>query len=173
MPETSGLILIGKISGTHGIRGQVRVVPYSGDSGSITSLRKLILAAPGGGYETFEIADAVEHKKRVLVRFRGLGDINDVIPLVGREVYIRRDQLPELPEGEFYWCDLIGLAVITEEGDPLGELADIFATGGNDVYVVKSGNREILIPATTEVVLRIDKEARRMTVRPLEGLLDL
>lgn len=148
-------------------------MPYSGDPGSITSLRTLILPAPGGGYETFEIAGAVEHKKRVLVRFRGLDDIDEVLPLVGREVYVRRDQLPELPEGEFYWCDLIGLAVITEEGEFLGDLTDIFATGGNDVYVVKSGDREILIPATTEVVLRVDTDAGKMTVRPLEGLLDL
>jgi len=173
MPDTNGLILIGKISGTHGIKGQVRIVPYSGDAGSITSLRTLFLSAPRGTYESFEIADAVEHKKRALVRLRGLDNIDQALPLVGREVYIRRDQLPELPEGEFYWYDLLGIAVMTEEGENLGEIADILATGGNDVYVVKSGEREYLIPATTDVVLEVDLDNRKMVVRPLDGLLDL
>jgi 16S rRNA processing protein RimM len=173
MPETNGLILIGKISGTHGIRGQVRIVPYSGDPGSITSLRTLLLSAPHGNYESFEIAGATEHKKRALVTFRGLDHIDQALPLVGREVYVRRDQLPELPEGEFYWYDLMGVAVTTEDGENLGEIADILETGGNDVYVVRSGEREFLIPATTDVVLEVDLDHRKMVVRPLEGLLDL
>lgn len=171
--ETNGLILIGRISGTHGIRGQVRVVPFSGDSGSITRLRTLMLAAPDGKYDSYEIAGAIEHKKRALVTLKGFDDINRVLPLVGRDVYIRRDQLQPLPEGEYYWCDLVGLDVVTEEGEALGELADILETGGNDVYVVKSGEREILIPATTDVVLQVDLDNRKMVVRPLEGLLDL
>lgn len=171
--ETNGLILIGRISGTHGIRGQVRVVPFSGDSGSITRLRTLMLSAPDGKYDSYEIAGAIEHKKRALVTLKGFDDINRVLPLVGRDVYIRRDQLQPLPEGEYYWCDLVGLDVVTEEGETLGELADILETGGNDVYVVKCGERELLIPATTDVVLQVDLDNRKMVVRPLEGLLDL
>ncbi|MDD2338435.1 MAG: ribosome maturation factor RimM, partial [Geobacteraceae bacterium] len=80
---------------------------------------------------------------------------------------------PPLPEGEYSWCDLIGLVLQKEGGETLGELVDIFETGSNDVYVVTAGTREILIPATEEVVLNVDLDAGRMIVRPPDGLMDL
>lgn len=173
MPEAHELIPIGKVLGPHGIRGQVRIIPYSGDSASITSLRSILLRAPGGPYDSYEVTKAVEHKKQVLVTLKSFDDINQVLSLTGREVYIRRDQFPELPEDEFYWCDLLGLDVQTEDGETLGELVDIFETGSNDVYVVKAGDREILIPATDEVVLAVNLDDKRMIIRPPDGLLDL
>jgi 16S rRNA processing protein RimM len=173
MPEAHELIPIGKVLGPHGIRGQLRVLPYSGDSASITSLRTVLLRTPGGSYDSYEIAHTVVHKKHVLVTLKGFDNINQVLSLAGREVFIRRDQFPQLPAGEYYWCDLIGLVVKTEAGETLGELVDIFETGSNDVYVVKAGAREILIPATEEVVLDVDLDAGRMIVRPPGGLLDL
>jgi len=173
MPEAHELIPIGKVLGPHGIKGQLRIIPYSGDSASITSLRTVLLRAPGGAYDSYELVRAVEHKKQVLVTLKGFDNINQVLSLVGREVFIRRDQFPRLPEGEYYWCDLIGLVVQTEGGETLGELVDIFETGSNDVYVVMAGVRELLIPATEEVVLKVDLDAGRMIVRPPDGLLDL
>jgi 16S rRNA processing protein RimM len=173
MLPVNDLILIGKVSGTHGIRGQVRVVPYSGLPDSILSLSTFFLQMPDGSYKSFEIAGASEHKKRVLVTLKGFNDINFVLGLVGCEIYIDRAQLPELPEGEYYWQDLIGLEVLTDRGDSLGELVHIFETGSNDIYVVKAGNHEYLIPAISDVVLDIDLDARKMTVCPPDGLLDL
>jgi 16S rRNA processing protein RimM len=93
--------------------------------------------------------------------------------LVGREIYAERGQLPELTEGEYYWCDLIGLKVVTAEGVLLGELYDIMATGSNDVYLVRSGEKEYLIPAIEDVVVEVNLAAGVMTVSPLEGLLEL
>jgi len=167
------LILIGKVLGTHGVRGQLRIVAYSGDPASITSLRKFLLCAPGGEYESYEITAAAEHKKRALVTLKGFDNINQVLCLTGREVYVYRDQLPAPSDGEYYWYDLIGLNVQTEDGEILGDLVDILETGSNDVYVVKAGDREVLIPATEEVVLDIDLKTKKMIVRPLDGLLDL
>jgi 16S rRNA processing protein RimM len=81
--------------------------------------------------------------------------------------------LPELAEGEFYWCDLLGLKVVTDLGEFLGTLTDIIATGSNDVYVVKNDSREYLIPALADVVLEVDLDEGKMVVSPPEGLLDL
>lgn len=173
MSPGNDLILIGKVLGTHGIKGQVRVVPYSGNPESITSLSTFILRMPDGRYESFEVAGATEHKKRVLVTLKGFNDINLVMGLVGCEIYINSNQLPELPDGEYYWQDLIGLEVLTDMGELLGELDHIFETGSNDIYVVKAGKREYLIPAISDVVLDINLDTRKMTVRPPEGLLDL
>ncbi|NMC74739.1 MAG: 16S rRNA processing protein RimM [Geobacteraceae bacterium] len=173
MQDGKNLILIGKITGTHGIRGQIRVVPYSGDAGSILSLQSFTVRTQDGRHSSFRIRRAVEHKHKALVSIAGIDDINDVLFLVGCEVYVSRDQLPALPEGEYYWQDLLGLAVVDEQRGVIGELADIFATGAHDVYVVKDGEKEYLVPAVSDVVLEINLSARTMTVRPPEGLLDL
>jgi 16S rRNA processing protein RimM len=85
----------------------------------------------------------------------------------------RRDQLPETDEGEYYWVDLIGLRVVTDDGAELGTLREIIETGSNDVYVVQGREKEYLIPALADVVSSIDLEAGTMTVTPLDGLLDL
>jgi 16S rRNA processing protein RimM len=126
-----------------------------------------------GEYSSFRICGAVEHKKKALVAVEGIHDINSALPLVGCEVYITRTQLPDLPEGEFYWQDLLGLSVVDEQGRLVGVLANILVTGANDVYVVKNREKEYLIPAIDDVVLKIDLIMRTMTVRPMEGLLDL
>jgi 16S rRNA processing protein RimM len=173
MPDRENLILIGKITGTHGIKGQIRVIPYSGDAESILSLSTFWVRMHDGRFSSFRINGAVEHKRKVLASLTGIHDINEALTLVGCEVYVGRDQLPELPEGEYYWQDLLGLSVVDDRGAFLGVLADIFVTGAHDVYVVKDGDKEYLIPAIIDVVVEINLNARTMTVRPLEGLLDL
>jgi 16S rRNA processing protein RimM len=95
-----------------------------------------------------------------------------VAGLVGSQLLVDRNQLPPLPDGEYYWCDLLGMTVVLDDGSPLGEITDIIATGSNDVYVVKSGEREVLVPAIEDVVLNIDPVAGEMRVALLEGLLD-
>jgi len=172
MPPANTPVLLGKVAGTHGIRGQVRVVPYSGEETTIISLSSILLQGPDGTLESFEVANAVAHGKKVLLALRNFESINQVLHLVGRELYARRNQLPPLPPDEYYWCDLLGLEVATVDGMTLGTLADIIATGSNDVYVVR-GEREYLIPALDDVIVAIDLDAGTMTVSPPEGLLDL
>ncbi len=166
-------VLLGKIIATHGIRGQLRVVPFSGETSAIVSLRTVLLKGPGSGMELFDVAHAAVHGKKVLVTLKEFDNINQVLHLVGREVYALREQLPELPPDEYYWCDLLGLRVVTVDGDELGIVAEIIATGSNDVYVVREGKHEYLIPALEDVVTDIDLGAGVMTVSLPEGLLDL
>ena len=167
------MFVIGKVTATHGVRGQLRIVSYSGDYGNISKLKNIVLQGPNGETETVKIASSAVHCKKLLVTLQGYNDINQVQHLVGREIYAERDQLPELVEGEYYWCDLIGLKVVTSGGVHLGELHDIMATGSNDVYLVRSGEKEYLIPAIEDVVVEVNLAAGVMTVSPLEGLLEL
>ena len=151
----------------------MRIAVFSGEYETVLSLSDLMLKGPDGRMETYEVAASAAHGKKILVALKGYGTINQALPLVGRELYATREQMPELAEGEYYWCDLLGLKVMTDRGELLGLLTDIIATGSNDVYVVKNDVREYLIPALEDVVLDIDLDDGIMTVSPPEGLLDL
>lgn len=173
MPDRAEPILIGKIAATHGIRGQLRVISYSGEPANLTGLRSVLLKGSAGDMERFDVAGASVHGTKLLLSLKGYVEINQVLHFVGRELYADRDQLPPLDDGEYYWCDLLGLRVMTDQGDLLGSLTEIIATGSNDVYVVTAGEREYLIPALADVVLDVDLTAGTMTVSPPEGLFDL
>lgn len=166
-------VLLGKISATHGIKGQLRVTVYSGDFKTILTLTSLMLKGTDGNMKSLQLSSAAVHGKKVIIGFSGYDNIDQALPLVGHELYAYREQMPALEEGEYYWCDLLGLRVETDRGEFLGNLADIIATGSNDVYVVKEGEREYLIPALEDVVVDIDLDAGIMKVSPPEGLLDL
>lgn len=166
-------VLIGKIQGTQGIKGQLRVIPFAGDASSISQLDSLCVKTPSGAMEEFSVVSARAHGKRVILTLRPFDNINQVLHLVGREIYADRVALPELPSDEFYWSDLLGLRVVTSGGEELGELVDIIETGSNDVYVVKKNGREVLVPALEDVVVSVDLAGGRMTVSLPEGLLDL
>lgn len=112
------------------------------------------------------------HKKFLLVWFDGVQSADDADQLIGKQVAVPRDQLPALDEGELYQVDLIGCRVFLADGNEIGAVAEVLVTGSNDVLIVRSGNREHLIPLIDDVVTEIDIEQQRITVSPMEGLLD-
>lgn len=173
MRDSEELIPVGKIIGTHGIRGQIKLHSYSGNFDSLSTVRSVLLRYPDGSLHDYTIRDAKDNNGRFILALAGFDSINSVEPLVGSELCIRRCDLPEPDEDEYYWCDLIGLQVVTGEGIPLGTVADIFNSGSSDIYVVQGGPREYLIPAIGDVIRTIDLEGGRIIVTPLEGLLDL
>jgi 16S rRNA processing protein RimM len=173
MGDADDLVTLGKVVGTHGIRGELQLVSYSGEYETLTSLRSVQFRWPTGMIRDLPVAGTRMHGGKVLLRLERHNDINDVSQYIGCEVLVPRSQLPELEEGEYYWHDLLGLRVITVSGEDLGRIREIFATGSNDVYEVWDGHREYLIPATEEVVTEIDLVARIMKVSPMEGLFDL
>ena len=173
MSSGSEPVLLGKVMATHGVRGQLRVFLYSGEYASIDGLNTVMLQAPNRVMETFEVSGTAHHGKKFLLGLKNLDNVNQVQHLVGRELYVHAEQLPALPEGEYYWRDLVGMQVVTEEGERLGTLTEIIATGSNDVYVVQGSDREYLIPALEDVVREIHLGDRVMKVSPPEGLLDL
>ena len=166
-------VLLGKIMATHGVKGQLRVFLFSGEYASISGLKTVMLQAPNRVRETFEVSGTAHHGKKFLLELKNFDNVNQVLHLVGRELYVNEDQLPALSEGEYYWRDLVGLRVVTEDGETLGTLTEIIATGSNDVYVVQGNDREYLIPALEDVVREIHLGDRVMKVNPPEGLLDL
>lgn len=167
------LVTLGKVVGTHGIRGELQLVSYSGEYATLASLGTLQFRWPSGMIRDLPVAGTRMHGGKLLLRLERHDNINDVSQYIGCEVLVTRSQLPELEEGEYYWHDLLGMQVITVSGEELGRIREIFATGSNDVYEVWDGRREYLIPATEEVVTEIDLARRIMKVSPIDGLFDL
>jgi 16S rRNA processing protein RimM len=173
MADSEELIPVGKIIGTHGIKGYMKLNSYSGNSESLSKARTVILKAPDGTFRDLALNDFKINSGRFIISLRGYDEINQVSTFIGNELCIKRSDLPQLPDDEFYWSDLIGLNVITDEGTLLGCIKDIFETGSNDIYVVQGTDREYLIPAIGDVVKQVDIKGGTVIVTPLEGLLDL
>ena len=118
-----------------------------------------------------EIEEVTYHKNMVLIKFKGIEDINMAETLRNSYLKIKREDAKELPEDTYYIADLLGLAVYTEDGEYLGKVDDIYSTKANDVYVVKDEEgKQILLPGTKEVIQKVDLEKETITVHLLEGL---
>jgi len=167
------LIKVGKITGTHGIKGEVKFYPYSGSCDSIRPLTDVLLISPSGLKQTVKIQRVKSGGGKHIIGLVGYDSINLIKSFIGYELSLYRSQLPEPEENEYYWCDLMGLNVVTDSGQPLGSIIDIFETGSNDIYVVNNGNHEYLIPAIEDVISSIDLKSRLLTITPIDGLLDL
>lgn len=167
------LIAVGRISGTHGIKGQLRLHSYSGNLETLRAVEEVVFQLPGGEKRHCRLKRAVLHGTRILLTVEGVDTIEDAELLAGAELLVQQDQLPETGDDEYYWKDLIGLSVSTSDGVMLGKITRIMETGANDVYLVEDGKREYLIPAIADVIQRVDLTSGVMTITPLEGLLDL
>lgn len=169
MPD-SRFILIGKIAGVHGLGGGLKLKSFAESFELFAPGRKLLAACAGGVERTYEIARVNPQGRSTLLAFKEVADRSQAEALVGCELFIDKDALPVLEEGTYYWSDLIGMAVYAVQGPCLGRIESIFRTGSNDVYVVKSLSKELLVPALKTVIVRVDLAARRMEVNLPEGL---
>jgi len=162
---------IGKITGTHGIRGTMRVFPTTEDPSRFERLKEIIVEIRGKR-ETFHIQKVAFHKQFVLLTVKEITDINVAELYKNGRILIPDAMAIPLGEDEYYNRDLYGLKVVTEEGEELGEITEIFSTGSNDVYVVKRDGKgkELLLPAIKDCIKNVDLENGVMTVKLLEGL---
>ena len=164
---------IGKVVRVHGLRGDVRVRSLSDVPDRFATLTQVTVEEPSGTRRELAVRAARPIARDYLVAFEGINTPEAAAPLVGSLLQIAEDRAARLPDGQYYQHDLVGMEVRTEEGLPLGTLADILPTGANAVFVVRRADgREHLIPATKEVVRAVDVPGRQMTIRPVPGLLN-
>ena len=170
-PRTD-LVTVGLIATVHGIRGELAVVPETDDPGRLAAGSVVLLETPRGELGERRILASRAHKDRLLVQLEGVPDRNAAEALRGGRLCIREADLAPLPAGRVWRHDLPGMAVVTEEGEPVGEVRGLIDTGGgNQVLVVRGDRGEVLLPFAEVVVRAIDRDARRITVRLLDGLL--
>ncbi|MBV5340783.1 MAG: 16S rRNA processing protein RimM [Deltaproteobacteria bacterium] len=173
MTDLDELIPVGKIIGTHGIKGLLKVFSYSGNINSLQAAKTAFLKGKDGTLCEYAVKSVSAHAGGFIIGLDSFSDINQVLSMKGSEVCLKRSQLPVPDEDEYYWRDLIGLAVQTDQGLELGTLVDIFETGSSDIYVVRGSSKEYLIPAIADVIAHIDIPGKKMIITPLDGLLDL
>lgn len=164
---------VGVITSTHGVRGEVKVFPTTDDANRFKKLKTVILDT-GREQLTLNIESVKFFKNMVILKFKEFNDINEIEKYKGKDLLIRRDQAVKLEPDENFIVDLIGLKVITDEGEAFGTVKDVLQTGANDVYVIEHvSGREYLFPAIKQCILNVDLDAGEMKVHIMDGLLDL
>jgi 16S rRNA processing protein RimM len=160
------LVVVGKAVKAFGIRGEIKIVPFTESFEVFKRSPALIFGASPHKVSKIRI-----HKGAALVSLEGIDTRERAEELTGRLVKTEEANLPPKEEGEYYWFELIGMKVVTAAGRLLGEITQITPTGANDVLHVTAAGREILLPMTDEVVAHVDTEKNMMIVDPLEGLI--
>ena len=164
------LLEIGKITKPIGLKGRMKVVSYIESPHVLESLQDVYVKQGDRNPDLYKIRKIAFRKRIFSLELEGVEDSDAARSLVGCQVFIPSDKLETLSEDEYYWRDIIGLEVFTEDGRKLGQIERIFDTGSNDVYVCTGGEREILLPAIEDVIKKIDLEKGFMVIELLEGL---
>lgn len=169
MNRKMDLFVVGEIVKTRGLRGCLKVLTQMETQNIIAGLEFVYLEDVLGQRKSHDLRTFTPSGKFLFLELKDINDVDSAKALVGCKVLIPGDMLKDLPQGEYYWRDIIGLDVYDEKGNHLGRIESIFPTGSNDVYVCQ-GEREILLPAIADVIRHVDIDKRIMTVRLLEGL---
>ena len=161
---------IGQIVNTFGIKGMVKVKPFTDDIKRFDRLKKVYIEKQKVKDE-YEIEEVKYHKEMVLIKFKGIENPEEANLLRNCYLFVNREDEEPLEEGRYYIVDMLGLEVYTDEEKLLGNLEDIFNTGSNDIYVVRDElGKQILLPAIKDVIKSVDIENKRMVVHLLPGL---
>ncbi len=166
------LLEIGKIVGTHGVHGEMRVQPWCDTPDFLCGFKRFCLDRDGKNEK--RVLSARVHGNIALVKFEGIDTPEQAASLRGRVLFMRREDA-HLPEGSVFIADLLGCEAVDadNESKSYGELCDVSQTGANDVWHIRGANgREYLIPAIPDVVVSTDVDNNRVVIRPLKGIFD-
>lgn len=164
------LLQVGVITSTHGIRGEVKAFPTTDDPKRFKKLKQVILDT-GKEKRDLEVESVKFFKQFVILKFKGIDNINEVERYKRCPLLVTRDHAVPLQEDEYFIADMIGMQVVTEDGAVFGTLKDVIETGANDVYIIESSEHgEVLVPAIKECILDINIEEQKMQIHLMDGL---
>jgi 16S rRNA processing protein RimM len=166
------LIIIGRIVKPFGVKGEMKIEPMTDFPARFTGLRSVHLVSPANKDTICEIQAVRYAGGAPYIRFSGFDTPEKAKALNGWFIKVPEEEAVPLPEGTYYWFELLGMEVVSESGETLGSIVDIFETGSNDVYVVKHGRKEVYVPATREVIKQVDRKEKRMVIHLIDGLIE-
>ncbi|KGI77980.1 ribosome maturation factor RimM [Oleiagrimonas soli] len=165
MTDVGRRVPVGRIVGLSGVRGAVKLESWTEPRARIFDYQPWLLVKAPGTETEMEGVTGREQGKGVIAQLPGIEDRDQAAEWIGSDILVPREALPEPEDGTYYWCDLEGLEVVTTQGVPLGRVHHLFATGANDVMVVRGGGKEHLVPFVLETyVVSIDLDAKRIEV---------
>lgn len=165
---------VGKLANTHGLRGEVKVVPNTDFGDTRFAVGNKLSLHNDGRQVVVEITGSREHKGAYILKLKGIDDINEAEKYKGWLMKISEEDQGKLDEGEYYYHEIIGCNVITEDDEELGVISEILSPGANHVWVVdlvKSKGKQVLLPVIDDVILNVDVANKTVTVRLMEGLI--
>ncbi|MDO4169874.1 MAG: ribosome maturation factor RimM [Lachnospiraceae bacterium] len=166
------ILRVGVITKTHGIRGEVKVFPTTDDPKRFKKLKEVLIDT-GKERRKMEVQSCRFQKNLVIIKFKGIDNINDVEQYRQCDLYVSRKNAVKLGPNENFIVDLIGLKVVLDDGTEFGTLTDVMQTGANDVYIVKTlDGKEVLLPAIPECILDVDLDTEQVTIHLMKGLVD-
>ena len=161
---------VGVISSTHGIRGEVKVFPTTDDAARFKKLKKVLLDTGKERLE-LEVQSVKFFKQFVILKFKGIDNINDIEKYKGKSLLVPREDAVPLGDDEYYIADLIGMEVFAGN-EMFGVIKDVMETGANEVYIIDSDKHgEVLVPAIRQCILDVDVENKKMQIRLMDGLI--
>ncbi|MBN1540831.1 16S rRNA processing protein RimM [candidate division KSB1 bacterium] len=165
-------VIVGTVLRPHGIRGELKVAAETDDPQRFNRLDRVFLRLPDGEFRQAQIEHVKIIDRGLLVVFKGIDTRTAAETLRGATIEIPGSKVLPLPEGKYYYFELIGLQVVTQDGELVGTIKDIVSYPANDVYVVATGERDILVPDSPDIIREIDVRNRRLVIHPMPGLLD-
>ncbi len=159
-------VKLGKITAPQGIKGEVRVYPYTDEQTRFSAVKEL---------EIENVKSSIEKvrydRNMVILKLSGVDDRNAAEALRGKELYLQRDMLWDIPEDTYFVQDLLGMDVVTDDGRGVGKLLEVVQNTSQDIYVIgQEGGKSFMLPAVKEFVLNVDQDRRVMTVHLIEGM---
>lgn len=168
--ETAEAVELGKVSGVWGVRGAIKVYSYTRERDGIAEYKNWILQSASGVNRRYEVIDCKKQGQGMVATLKGVDDRDLAESLQGLRILVPLQDMPVLPDGEYYWRQLVGLGVVTLEGKVLGVVDHLLETGANDVLVVQSKTTdseepvEHLLPYIDQVVIKVDLRTKIMQV---------
>src|SRR5574344_515284 len=163
-------VLIGKIVNVHGIKGEVKIYPYTDDISNLLTIKEVYMDE--NLTSKYLIQSSKVHKDMLITKFEGISNPEDAIKLKDKNIYILKSSLKKLDEGTYYICDLIGIQVFDVNENKIGILSDVQNVGSNDVYeIITLDKKKIYLPAIHDVIKKIDINSKKMYVEIMEGLI--
>lgn len=159
---------VGKISNVHGLNGEVKVIPLTDDIKRFGELEGVYM---GMDKDYFEIDKVSYQKGQAIIKFKGISSLAEAEDKINSFLWVKTEEAKR-PEGAYFLFEIIGLEVYDVSGNYVGKVKDVLQPGANDVYVVKNGESEYLIPGIKEIVVNIDLDEKKMTIDPLEGMIE-
>jgi 16S rRNA processing protein RimM len=165
----NAFVKIGRLVKPHGVKGRIKA-DYFGDDPDRFPYREIWIEDSSGSLYPHEILEKAPHPRYLILQLKGVQTIEEAQPLVGKEIFVPREALPALEEDEYYWSEMVGMSVRTETGKEIGRVREVFRTGASDIASVEGRRGEVLVPIVNDVIRDIDREAKVIVVRFIEGL---